>query len=340
MSKQSQYVAVTGATGHLGSVLVYRLLKMGYRVRAVVRSTDRLREVPWVQGDGLDVAVADITDAAATKSALAGVMGVFHAAAAFGVSRLSATELRRINVAGTENVLRACAQHAVRRVVLTSSAAAIGTSGPRREVRDERVWNDRSHEIYARSKLESERRAWELSHELGLDLVSVLPGAMLGPGFNRLTPTLEMVDGAVKNAFPMVLPIDFAFTDVRDVADAHVRLYETGASGRYLVAGPTLSFRTLLQEIHELRGDVRVPNEMPSWLVRILPILDAVSHVATRAPRRIRSGFVAEYVGRSHVLSMEKATRAIGWSPRPLTVTLGDTLTWLGPQHDYTMLDT
>jgi dihydroflavonol-4-reductase len=163
---------------------------------------------------------------------------------------------------------------------------------------------------------------------------------VLGPGFNRLTPTLELVDGAVKNAFPMVPPIDFAFTDVRDVADAQVRLYETGVSGRYLVAGPTLSFRALLQDIHELRNDVGVPNEMPSWLARVLPVLDAISNVATRAPRKMRFGFVAEYVGRSHVLSGDKATRAIGWSPRSLTATLRDTLAWLGPQHDYAMLDT
>lgn len=309
-------------------------------MRAVVRSAERLSEVPWLRGDGLDVAVADITDAAATKNAFEGVMGVFHTAAAFEVSKLSAKELHRINVVGTENVLRACADHAVRRIVFTSSAVAVGTSGPRRELRDESVWNERPREIYARSKVESEKRAWELSRQLGIDLVAVLPGAMLGPGFSRPTPTLEMVSGAVNDTFPMVPPCDFAFTDVRDVAEAHVRLYETGALERYLVAGPTLSFRTLLQKVHELRSDVRVPDEMSPWLTRILPFFDAVSHAVTGAPRRIRSGFVAQYVGRSHVLSMEKAKRAIAWSPRPLTTTLGDTLTWLASQNDYSVLDT
>ena len=60
----------------------------------------------------------------------------------------------------------------------------------------------------------------------------------------------------------------------------------------------------------------------------------------TRAPRTIRSGFVAEYVGRSHLLSMEKARREIHWSPRPLAITLGDTLAWMDAQRNYAMLDT
>lgn len=339
MSKLSQYVAVTGASGHLGSVMAHRLLQVGYRVRAVVRSADHLQNAPWVQGAGLDVAEADLTDLAATEKALAGVEGVFHAAAAFDVTRLSAVELCRVNVGSTENVLRACAKHGVGRIVITSSAAAVGTSGPHRKVRDESVWNDHTREPYARSKVKSERRAWEISGELGLSLVSVLPGAMLGPGFHRLTPTLEMVRGAIENAFPMLPPIDFAFTDVRDVANAQIRLYESRTSGRYLVAGPTLTFHALLEEVHQLRTDVKVPKEMAPWFARVLPVLDAASHFLTRAPRTIRSGFVAEYVGRSHVLSMERAGREIQWSPRSLAITLADTLSWMDTQQNYAMLD-
>lgn len=320
--------------------MAHQLLKFGYRVRAVVRSADRLRDVPWVQGTGLDVVEADLTDWAATDKALASVDGVFHTAAAFDVTQLSAVELCRINVGSTENVLRACAKHGAGRIVITSSAAAVGTSGPHREVRDESVWNDHTREPYAHSKVKAERRAWELSGELGVSLVSVLPGAMLGPGFHRLTPTLEMVRGAIKNALPMLPPIDFAFTDVRDVANAQIRLFESGTSGRYLVAGPTMTVHTLLEEVHQLRTDVKVPKEMASWFARVLPVLDAVSHLLTRAPRTIRSGFVAEYVGRSHVLSMEKAAREIQWSPRPLAMTLADTLTWMDAQQNYAMLDT
>jgi dihydroflavonol-4-reductase len=339
MSNSIPCVGVTGATGHLGSVLARRLLNAGYRVRAIVRSASRLRETPWVQGKALEVAEADVTDAVAMTAALSGLTGVFHVAAAFDVARLSATELYRVNVGGTETVLKACATNGVRRIVLTSSAAAVGTSGSNREIRNEDVWNDGTRENYARSKVLAERKAWELAEKFKLDLVTVLPGAILGPGFLRLTPTLAMVDGALKNAFPMVPPIDFAFTDVRDVANAQIRLFETGPSSRYLLAGPTLTFQALLQRLHALRTDVRVPKEMPGWFARLLPVLDAMSHLATRAPRTMRSGFVTEYVGRSHALSTERAVRAIGWSPRAIEATLADTLTWLKSVENVTLLD-
>jgi dihydroflavonol-4-reductase len=340
LSNAIHHVAVTGVTGHLGSVLARRLLAAGFRVRAVVRHSERLNEVPWVQGDGLEVAEADMTDSAAMANALKGVEGVFHVAAVFDVTQMSAAELVRINVTGVENVLRAGKSCGAKRFVLTSSAAGVGTSATKGDVRDEETWNDGAREAYARSKVLSERRAWELAEELGLDLVAVLPGALLGPGFNRLTPTLEMVTGALDNAFPQLPPIDFAFTDVRDVAEAHLRLFKNGnLRGRYLAAGPTLTFRELVQKLHDHRPEVRVPKDMPQWLTRALPPFDALAHLATGAPRKLRSGFVKDYVGRTHALSTDKLNRAIGWRPRPIENTIVDTLSWLREKQNVSLLD-
>jgi dihydroflavonol-4-reductase len=87
------------------------------------------------------------------------------------------------------------------------------------------------------------------SKDLGINLVSVLPGAMLGPGFTRLTPALEIVPGAIADEYPMVPPIDFASTDVRDVAHAQILLFDPQFGGCYIVAGPTLGFGAVLEEI-------------------------------------------------------------------------------------------
>jgi dihydroflavonol-4-reductase len=287
----------------------------------------------------LEIVEADLTDSTATLDALRGLDGVFHTAAVFDVTRASADELLRANVGSTENVLRACGRHGVRRIVLTSSAAAVGTSHSPGEIRDEANWNDTTQEPYALSKVTAERRAWALSKELGINLVSVLPGAMLGPGFTRLTPTLEIVSGAIANAYPMAPPIDFAFTDVRDVAHAHIQLFDPQFGGRYIVAGPTLGFRSVLEAIHQVRPSVRVPRDMPAWLARLLPVLETLSRPFTRAPRTLTRGFVGEYVGRSHALSTRKAERDIGWAPRQLADTILDTLHWLDGEHDALRLD-
>jgi dihydroflavonol-4-reductase len=333
-------VAVTGATGHLGSVLVRKLLGNGYGVRAVVRDPQRLAETPWIQWPGLEVMPAEMTDQSAMHMALEGVDGVFHVAAAFDVASLPAGKLISVNVGGVEAVMRAAAAQQVRRVVLTSSAAAVGTSPRDGPMRSEEDWNDETPEAYARSKVRAERRAWTLAQEFGLSLISILPGAMLGPGFNRTTPTLGLVRTGLDNGFPLAPPIDFAFTDVRDVADAHLSLYEAPrAKGRYLVSGPTRSVHELLALIRHERAAVRVPPEMPLWFARIFPLIDATRHLLTQRPRQMRRGFVAEYAGRHHALRTEKAEREIGWRPRPLAESLRDTIAWLEGARPGGLLD-
>jgi dihydroflavonol-4-reductase len=160
-------------------------------------------------------------------------------------------------------------------------------------------------------------------------MIAVLPGALLGPGFNRPTPTLNLVGTGLANGFPMAPPIDFAFTDVRDVADVHIKLYQSSAAqGRYLASGPVLTVAQLLAAIARQRPAVTIPKTMPDWFARLFPLIDALQHTVTRKPRQMRRGFVAEYVGRHHVLSADKLQREIGWSPRPFEQTLRDTIAW------------
>jgi dihydroflavonol-4-reductase len=271
-----------------------------------------------------------MTDERAMAAALKDIDGLFHVAAVFDVSSMSASELLSVNIRGVEAVMRAAAASRVRRVLLTSTAAAVGTSSSARELRSENEWNDATKEPYALSKTRAERRGWALAAELHLPLITVLPGAMLGPGFNRLTPSLSLVADGLANRFPMAPPIDFAFTDVRDVADVHVRLYESAkAEGRYLASGPTRSVLQLLECIKREHPATAIPTEMPIWFARIFPVIDAIQHLLTRQPRRMRRGFVAEYVGRHHALSTEKLAREVGWNPRPLEHTLRDTIAWM-----------
>jgi dihydroflavonol-4-reductase len=271
-----------------------------------------------------------MTDEPAMRRALKDVDGLFHVAAVFDVASMPAGELISVNVRGVEVTMRAAAAQGVRRMVLTSSAAAVGTSATVGQARTEADWNDSTKEPYALSKVRSERRAWVLAEELHLPLIAVLPGAMLGPGFNRLTPTLSLVRTGLDNQFPMAPPIDFAFVDVRDVADAHVQLFECeAANGRYLASGPTKSVVELLQLIKGARPNTKVASEMPLWFARVFPYLDAAQHRLTRQPRKMRRGFVAEYVGRHHVLTAAKLAQAIGWRPRPFDQTLRDTIEWM-----------
>jgi dihydroflavonol-4-reductase len=145
---------------------------------------------------------------------------------------------------------------------------------------------------------------------------------------------LNLVGTGLAGGFPMAPPIDFAFTDVRDVADVHLKLYQSpAAQGRYLASGPVLSVPQLLAAITQQRPAVTIPKTMPVWFARLFPMIDALQHAVTRKPRQMRSGFVAEYVGRHHALCTDKLQREIGWSPRPFEQTLRDTIGWFEGQR-------
>jgi len=106
---------------------------------------------------------------------------------------------------------------------------------------------------YIRAKTEAERRAWKLAAELGLNLVTVLPGSFGGPGFTKNTPTLDILEALMLNAFRMGCPdSNLPYVDVRDVASAHVRAMEKDVQGRFIALNDELpTFRRLLEVMFE-----------------------------------------------------------------------------------------
>jgi dihydroflavonol-4-reductase len=323
-------IALTGITGHLGFVLAKQLVDRGYRIRAIVRDKEQALGRPWLAGLPVEIVQGDIRDQKAMERLLEGVEGLFHVAAAFNVTARNAeTNVVKHNLDGTHATISAAIRNKLKRVVYTSSVAAVGTSQNAQETRDESFWNNRSPEPYARSKALSEKLAWDLAGDSGLNLVTALPGAILGPDFHRLNPTLQLIQSAMAGKLPLAPPIDFSFADVRDVAQAHVQLFEDEtASGRYLLSGETLRIVEVMREMKQLRADLKITSkEMPEWFAAIFPYFDAALSVVT-GTRQMTSGFVREYVGRCHVLSCSRAKNKIGWNPRPLRETLRDTMDW------------
>jgi dihydroflavonol-4-reductase len=324
-------IAVTGITGHLGFVLASQLIEKGYIVRSIVRDINKANKMSWIAKLPVEFVHADMTDQKAMENALEGVDGLFHVAAVFDVtSNNPQKDVIEKNIKGAESTLNAAAKMNVPKVIYTSSLAAVGTSKKINEWRDESNWNDKSYEPYARSKALSEQKAWEIAKRYNINLVTTLPATMLGPHFHRLNPSLGLIKAGLKGEFPMVPPIDFNFVDVRDVADAHIRLFESNKSnGRYILANQTLSILELLNIMKQIKPEISEPkNQMPLWFAKIFPIIDSLSHLITRQPRKMTSGFVKEYVGRHHAIRSDKMKKELGWNPRDLRVTLQDTIQW------------
>jgi nucleoside-diphosphate-sugar epimerase len=318
-------VLVTGGSGFIGSHCILQLLAAGHRVRTTVRSLNRESEVRELlrvggaePGSALSFHVADLEKDAGWAEAVAGCEYVLHVASPFP-KNLPRHEDELIVPAreGALRVLRASRNAAVKRVVLTSSFAAIGYGHkPQGTPFDETDWTDPTSEgvtAYAKSKTLAERAAWEFMAREGgsLELSVVNPVLVFGPvlGADYSTSILllqRMMDGAM----PGCPRLSFGIVDVRDVADLHLRAMTSPAAKgeRFLsVAGDSMSIVDIAKVLRERLGvsAKRVPTRvLPDLVVGLFSFLDpAVKQILPE-------------LGKVKNASNEKARRVLGWAPR------------------------
>ena len=319
-------VLVTGGTGFVGAHCLIQLLAAGHETRATVRNLAREGDVRAMlrQGGAGDVGgrlklfAADLTADAGWAEAAAGCDYVLHVASPFpaAVPR-EENELIAPARDGALRVLRASRDAGVKRVVLTSSFAAIGYGFKDRTTTfTEADWtnlDDPSVQPYPKSKTIAERAAWDfIAREGGgLELAVVNPvgvfGPALGPDFST---SILIVKRLLEGSIPGCPDIWFGAVDVRDVVDLHLKaMTDPAARGeRFLAtAGDFLSVRQLAGFLKEGLGSAarKVPTHgLPSWLLRGLALFDP----------QVRG--VLPELGKRKNASNEKARRVLGWAPR------------------------
>lgn len=325
-------VLVTGVTGHLGFVLAKHLLANGYEVRAGVRDVQRARGVRAIAELNVPLVHVDLMDQDSIERALAEVDGFFQIAAVFKLnSRDPQAEVVTPNLRGTRNALHASAAAGIRRMVYTSSIAAVGTCDATQPSLDERHWNEQAVEPYAISKTRSEKEAWHLAEQLGVDLVTVLPGTIIGNDFHQPTDSLKLLVDLLAGQVPFAFPMSFSYVDARDVAEAHRLVYENPtAKGRYIATSDTLSVSQVCGQVKALRPDVKTSEKvMPAWLVRMLPMVDAMKHKLTGSPRTLSREVVQDYLGKQQRYGSTRLADEFGWSSRRFADSIEETLAWI-----------
>ena len=328
-ANMTQPVLVTGANGHLGYNLVQALRQRGYAVRAGMRNAaDPARSGP-LRALGADVVEVELLDPATLKRALEGAQGLFQNAAVFRLTPGDHRDTLNTGVRGSENALHAARAAGVKRIVYISSCTAVGTS-PQGRLLTEADWAERPALPYIQAKRDGERAALDFAAREGLVLISLLPGNLFGPGFQRHTPTTAVVGLLMDNRVPALPQIMMYPVDVRDVAEAAVRAYEREhAAGRYLLTAETFTARELAAQMRTLDSRIRVPLPLPRFLLPVVPAVDALAAKLLRLPHLVTRELLADMAGDTFLYDHSRARAELGWQPRPLEQTLRDTMDWI-----------
>lgn len=333
--EKTSMILVTGANGHVGFNLVKMLLEDGHNnLRVSVRNKDDPSKTAALKALGVkDIVSLDVRDEPTFRKACAGIQYLFHVAATYRLHTGSAkadAELIEDSMAGVRSAMNAAAANKVTRVILTSSIVTLPVAADGAALPDEASWTPQRDVPYIKAKTEAEKLAWAMAKELGVDLVTVLPGSVIGPHFGRGTQSTDFVLAIMRGSMRMgTVAAKPPFIDVRDVVRGHVLAAQKGASGRYILAADAPpGFPEVIKTMRQI--DPKVPSAMmvvPKAMYGALPFFDWLSNKTLGTPRTVTAEFARSMKSGSMLADNSKAKRELGWRPSvSLEQSLRDTM--------------
>lgn len=314
---QKNLALVTGANGHLGNNLVRLLIEKGIPVRASVRN---LKNNESFAGLNCEVVQADITDKQSLKNALQGVETFYAVGAAFKLwAKDPQKEIYEVNLSGTKNMIEAAAEAGVKRVVYVSSIAALNYSIL--PTREDYGYNPDRRDMYYNSKNDGEKLAFELAKKHNIELVAVLPSAMIGgEAFAPLNVSYNIIHLILKKQIPVETNITLNWIDVKDVAEGCYLAATKGSNGeRYILANEKcMSIKQTTRMAQELFPELKIklPMAVPKpILLAVAWLMELGSKISGKAPV-LTTKDIAMFAGLQQDFDISKSRTELGFNPR------------------------
>lgn len=319
-------VLVTGASGHLGNVLVRALLERGDRVRALVEPGDAAPAL-----DGLDVerVEGDVRDAEAVRRAVEGMEVVCHLAGLVSITAGFESWMYDVNVGGTKNVLAAVKQSGAR-LLYMSSIHALTEVGPGEPLLEDAGFDEtKAFGAYGRTKAEASRLVQAAARAGEVNATLLLPVGVTGPSDFRLSEVGELVSAVGRQERPVIVTGGYHWVDVRDVAKATLTAIEQGRRGEaYLLSERFLSAKELCAAVAQAAG-VKPPRvALPLVIAQVVsyPLL-ALEWLTKR--RALMTPYALHTLACRFDVPAKKAREELGFAPRRTEESVADAWAWL-----------
>lgn len=322
---------VTGATGHLGNTLIKKLTQEGHVVRALVLKGESI--TPLLGLPHVEITYGDVTDYDSLLPLFEHLdpsenVCLVHTAGIISISDRHPKRMQKVNIEGTQNILKLAASFNVNHFIYISSVHAIKEPQDNDIITETLDFDEREvHGAYAKTKATATALVVE-AYKRGLSTTIIHPSGIIGPfdfGKSHMTQLFESYYNGKLNAR---INGEYDFVDVRDVVDAIYVASLKKSQGPYLVTGHLIKLRDLFETMRLTAGFKRKPVVFARWFVKIF--LNAIESAALRRGKTPLFTRYSLYTLTTHCrFSYEKATKDLGYKPRPLEETIRETALWL-----------
>lgn len=320
-------ILVTGSSGHIGNVLVRKLIDQGETVRVMSKSGEKPE---WLGHLDFEVVKGDLRNAEEVHAAVKGVEVVFHLAGIISISSFDSKELSDVNVRGTQHVVDACLDHGIKRLIYTSSVHALPEGKHGIPITEDSDFESKDlFGAYARTKAAATKKVFE-AVDNGLDAVVCFPSGVMGPHDYRGSEAGRLIRDYASNKLPVYIDGEYNFVDVRDVVNGLLLAWQKGKKGEgYILAGERMSLNQFFDILSGYESRMRKPK------MRIpLPIAIGSAWTLESICRLIKAKpmftvYAIKVLQSNCDISSEKAIKELGYSSRPMSESIRDGLEWL-----------
>ena len=329
------HAVVTGANGHLGSVLSRSLVKMGFSIKALVRDP-RPDRIKHMDQSAYEIVDYDLMNKHNLAQLFKNADVIFHTAAPTQLWSKNSDDITQPIYEGTLNIIRAAARAQVPKIIYTSTGATVGFKSAHNKYLDESHYNLNTRHPQFKAKLAAELEGSRLAAKLGVRFISVCPPNIIGPGFALCSPSTEPYVRLIKHKLLAIPKVSYYTNDVRDLADAQILLAQSARYDRYIIGAHYATPDLLLNLAQGLIQDFKRPKILPSWALLAAWAADGLAYYASFKSRKRELTFdlLKECLGCEQKLSTKRfRSEYPSWQPRSLQTTLKDMFSWIQQNH-------